>query len=230
MSSLRKLGSLPGKVVRALARPRWAKREVVRRTVYFQAPRVASWFRKRWTLLKNRHADISFGKGVYLGPGFSIHAPYGGRFAAGDYVEFRRGFRAELGSKARLEIGSYSYLTYDVIISCNTTISIGQRCGLGQGAYVVDGSHRFRDINVPFREQGYDYRAITIEDDVQVHSKCTIVNSIGKRAIIGANAVVTKPIPPYCVAGGVPARVLDYYGPAGQGPGDHHRRVPSADD
>ena len=36
----------------------------------------------------------------------------------------------------------------------------------------------------------------------------SIVNSIGTRAIIGANAVVTKPVPPYCVAGGVPGAVL----------------------
>jgi acetyltransferase-like isoleucine patch superfamily enzyme len=44
-------------------------------------------------------------------------------------------------------------------------------------------------------------------------SKCTIVNSIGDGAVIGANSVVTRPIPAYCLAYGAPARVVEYFGP-----------------
>lgn len=177
-----------------------------------------SRLRKWWVLARNPHATIRFEEPVYLGPGFSLHMPRGGTFIVGRGVEFRRRFRAELGPQGRIVIGAGSYLTYDVILTCDTSIEIGERCGLGQATYVTDGNHRYRDLTKPFLAQGYDYRPITIEDDVQVHSKCTIVNSIGTRAIIGANAVVTKPIPPYCVAGGIPARVIDYYGPEGGEP------------
>src|SRR5205807_3570011 len=120
--------------------------------------------------------------------------------------------------EARITIGADSYLTYDVIIACSTSIEVGERCGLAQSTLVADGSHRFRDLDRPFLEQGYDFRPIRIEDDVQIHSKCTIINSIATRSIIGAGAVVTKPIPPYCLAAGVPARVIDYFGPPGQEP------------
>lgn len=191
-------------------------------------PRLMSWLRKRWALFRNPHAHIEFRGPVYLGPGFSLHMPHGGTFIVGPGVEFRRGFRAELGAEGRIEIGGGSYFTYDVVMSCNTTITIGARCGIGQDAYIVDGSHRFRDLDVPFLSQGYDYRPITIADDAQIHSKCTIVNSIGTRAIIGANAVVTRPIPPYCIAGGVPARILDYYGPPGQEPPELAERSASS--
>ena len=198
---------------------------------YHQAPRLASFLRKRWAIFSNPHATIRFGRFVYAGPGFSVHAPRGGTLIVGDAVEFRRGFRTELGPKARLEIGSRCYLTYDVIIACDTSIEIGERCGLGQCTFVSDGSHRYRDLSRPFRQQGYNYRPIRIEDDVQIHSKCTIVNSIGTRAIIGANAMVTKPIPPYCVAGGVPATVIDYFGPPGQEPpGWQRSEVPAGAD
>jgi len=187
---------------------------------YHRGPRLASWLRKRWVILRNPLGTIRFEGPVYLGPGFSLHMPKGGTFVVGPYVEFRRRFRAELGPRGKIVIGAHSYLTYDVIMSCDTTIEIGERCGLAQSTYVADGSHRFRDLDVPFLAQGYDYRPIRIEDDVQIHSKCTIVNSIGTRSVIGANAVVSRPIPPYCLAAGVPARVIDYFGPPGQEPAE----------
>jgi acetyltransferase-like isoleucine patch superfamily enzyme len=185
---------------------------------YFRAPRIASRLRKLWVKARNPHATIIFGEHTYLGPGFSLHMPFGGTFITGVGVEFRRKFRAELGKNGRIEIGSGSYLTYDVIISCDTSIKIGKRCGFAQATYIADGNHRYRDLDVPFLEQGYDYRPLVIEDDVQVHAKCTIVNNIGTRSVIGANAVVSRPIPPYCLAAGVPARVIDYFGPPGSEP------------
>ena len=33
---------------------------------------------------------------------------------------------------------------------------------------------------------------------------------VGKHCVIGAGSVVTKPIPDYAIAVGVPARVIDY--------------------
>lgn len=185
---------------------------------YFRGPLLMSWLRKRWVLFRNPHATIEFGRHTYLGPGFSLHMPFGGTFITGKGVEFRRGFRAETGPNGRISIGSGSYLTYDVIITCDTVIEIGERCGFSQACYVTDGSHKYRDLDKPFLQQGYDYRHIKIEDDAQIHAKCTIVNSIGTRSVIGANAMVTHEIPPYCLAAGVPARVLDYFGPPGLEP------------
>lgn len=203
---------------RALLRRLWTR--VVISAGYYRGPRLMSALRKRWVLLRNPQADIRFEGPVYLGRGFSLHMPHGGTFVVGPGVEFRRGFRAEVGPEGRIAIGAGSYLTYDVIMSCNTTIEVGERCGLGQNTYVTDGNHRYRNLEIPFLAQGYDYRAIQIEDDVQIHSKCTIVNSIGTRAVIGANAVVSRPIPAYCLAAGVPARVIDYFGPPGQEPAE----------
>jgi acetyltransferase-like isoleucine patch superfamily enzyme len=187
---------------------------------YFRGPVLMSRLRKWWVLLRNPHATIRFGRGTYLGPGFSLHMPYGGTFITGEWVQFRRNFRAELGPDGHIEIGSGSHMTYDVIITCDTSIKIGDRCVMGQCTYVVDGNHRFRDLDVPLLQQGYDYRPIEIEDDTLILSKCTITNSIGKRSVIAANAVVSRQVPPYCLAGGVPARVINYFGPPGCEPSE----------
>jgi galactoside O-acetyltransferase len=168
--------------------------------------------------VRHPNANISFGRGVYLGPGFSLWIPGEGSFIVGDGVEFRRGFRAEVAGNGRITIGANTHFTYWGLMQCSTSIDIGERCEFGQTAILVDGQHRFRDITRPMLEQGFDWHPLTIEDDAVITSKCTIMANIGTRAFIGANAVVTKPIPPYTVAVGAPARPIDYFGPPGQEP------------
>lgn len=180
---------------------------------YVKGPRLMSWLRKRWVLLRHPHATIVFRDPVYLGPRFSLHIPDNGTFIAGPRVEFRRDFRAEVVGDGRIEIGADSAFTYGVVMQCSTSIEIGERCMFGQSTLIVDGNHRFRDLDKPMLQQGYDFRPLHIEDDVTVTTKCTIMADIGTRAFIGANTVVTRPIPPYTVATGAPARVIDYFGP-----------------
>jgi acetyltransferase-like isoleucine patch superfamily enzyme len=180
---------------------------------YVKGPRIMSWLRKQWVLVRHPHATVVFHDPVYLGPGFSLHIPDNGTFIAGPRVEFRRGFRAEVVGSGRIEIGADSAFTYGVVMQCSTSIVIGERCMFGQATLIVDGNHRFRDLDTPMLQQGYDFQPIVIEDDVTVTTKCTIMASIGTRAFIGANTVVTKPVPAYTVAAGAPARVIDYFGP-----------------
>jgi virginiamycin A acetyltransferase len=182
-------------------------------------PMLMSWLRKRWVLLRNPHCHITFHGPVYLGPGFSLDAPRGGTFIAAPGCEFRRGFRAELaGPEARIEIGMMSVFTYDVVIQCSSQITIGAHCMFGQASLVVDGNHDFRDLDRPMLQQGYTLSPITLGDHVTTTTKCTIIADIGTRTFVGANSVVTRPLPPYCVAAGAPARVLEYFGPPGQEP------------
>ena len=170
-------------------------------------------------LFRNPHAQIEFRGPVYLGPKFSLDMPRGGTFIVGAGVEFRRGFRAEFGNAdTRVTIGAGCAFTYDVLIQCTTSIDIGERCQFGQTTILLDGQHRFRDITRPMLEQGYDFQPLRIEDDAVITTKCTIMASIGRRAFIGAGAVVTRPIPAYTVAVGTPARAIEYFGPAGQEP------------
>jgi acetyltransferase-like isoleucine patch superfamily enzyme len=183
--------------------------------LYFRGPIWMSGLRKRWVLFRNPHVTIRFGKGTYLGPGFSLHAPFGGTFTTGELVEFRRNFRAELeGAEARITFGERSICTYDVLMQCTTSIDVGAHCMFGQATIVVDGNHRFRDLDKPMLEQGYDFTPIVIADHVTVTSKCSIMANVGTRAFIGANSVVTRPIEPYTVAVGAPAKAIDSFAPA----------------
>ena len=194
-------------------------RTEIERTSYARGPRLASSLRKLWVKLRNPNARIEFGPGTHVGPGFSIYAPFGGTFVTGPRAEFRRNFHAELtGRDSRIAFGSDCHCTYDVVIQCGTTITIGDRCVFGQAAIVVDGNHRYRGLDRPMLEQGYDFRPIEIADDALILAKGTVIASIGERGVVGANSVVTKPVPPYTVVGGTPARPIDYFGPEGSEP------------
>jgi acetyltransferase-like isoleucine patch superfamily enzyme len=187
---------------------------------YHYAWRVGSWLRKQWILVRHPHAEVRFGRGVYLGPGFSLFIPHEGSFIVGDRVEFRRDFRAEVSGNGRVTIGDDATFTYSVLIQCSTSLEIGERCQFGQATILIDGQHRFRDITRPMLEQGYDFRPIRIEDDAVITTKCTIMADVGKRAFVGANAVVTRPVPAYTVAVGAPARPIEYFGPPGEEPAE----------
>jgi acetyltransferase-like isoleucine patch superfamily enzyme len=179
---------------------------------------VGSALRKAWIKLRNPHATVEFGEGTYLGPGFTLHIPEGGTFVAGRGCEFRRGFRCELGPGGEVRIGDGSIFTHYSLIQCSTLIRIGERCMFGQSSQIVDGNHRFRDLDRPMLEQGYDFRHVTIADDVTTTTKCTIVADIGRKTFVGANSVVSRDLPAYVVAVGSPARPIDYFGPPGEEP------------
>jgi acetyltransferase-like isoleucine patch superfamily enzyme len=180
--------------------------------------RLMSRVRKRWAILRNPEAEIVFVEPVYVGRGFSLHMPEGGTFRAGPATEFRRNFRAEVAPGGRVEIGGGCVFTYDVVIQCSTSITIGDHCMFGQATLVVDGNHRFRDLDRPMLQQGYDFRPIRIADHATVTTKCTIIADLGERAYVGANSVVTRDIPPFSVAAGIPAKVIESFGPADGAP------------
>jgi acetyltransferase-like isoleucine patch superfamily enzyme len=187
---------------------------------YDRGPKFMSRLRQRWVIIRHPEADIRFGRDVYVGPRFSLYIPARGSFIVGDGVEFRRDFRAEVSGSGRVTIGSASVFTYSVLVQCTTTIDIGERCMFGQSTILLDGQHRFRDLTRPMLDQGYDFHPLTIEDDAVITTKCTIMADVGRRAFIGANSVVSKPIPGYTVAVGAPARPIEYFGPPGEEPSE----------
>ena len=193
---------------------------------YWRVPLLMSALRKRWIVFRHPNADIRFGRDCYLGPGFSLHMPDRGTFVVGERVEFRRDFRAEIAGDGRITIGAGSICTYSVLMQCTTSIDIGERCMFGQATIVLDGQHRFRDLEQPMLEQGYDFTPLTIEADATVTTKCTIMADLGHRAFVGANSVVARPIPAYTVAVGAPARPIEYFGPPGEEPPELRRDEP----
>jgi acetyltransferase-like isoleucine patch superfamily enzyme len=174
---------------------------------------VGSSVRRLGIKLAHRHCAISFGPGCHLGPGFELVVPGRAVLRVGSGVVFRRGFTCEIAEGGEVTIGDGCIFSWGTVIQCSTTVDIGADCRIAAHALIVDGNYRFKDPGRPAAEQGYDFRPISIGASVIIGHAATIINDVGERAFVGANAVVTRPVPPFSVAVGAPARVVDRFGP-----------------
>lgn len=89
-------------------------------------------------------------------------------------------------------------------------IEIGKNVLTADKVFISDNQHEFIDTTVPILSQGIrQLSKVKIGDGSWIgENVCILGASIGKNCVIGANSVVTKDIPDYCVAVGSPARVI----------------------
>lgn len=113
-----------------------------------------------------------------------------------------------------LKIGAYCNFGAYNHITCANSIKIGNNVLTGKWVTITDNSHGITDKstmllppnNRPIISKG----EVVIGNNVWIGEKVTILPAvkIGDGAIIAANSVVTKDVPPFSVAAGIPARVI----------------------
>jgi virginiamycin A acetyltransferase len=145
---------------------------------------------------------------------------------------FELGYRVRIGTDCF--IGRWSYVQSYTYLGNGTRI--GRYCGIGRLCdigpvhhnYKLPSNHEFllKDARFAFDKR---YRAarrqktgkllndrnrkpVVIGNDVWIGAKATVVRgvTIGDGAVIAANAVVTRDVPPYAIAAGVPARIIGH--------------------
>ena len=90
-------------------------------------------------------------------------------------------------------------------------VHIGDHVMMGPGCIFYSYNHRFSRTDIPMDQQGFtDHEPIVVGNDVWLGRNVIVLPGveIGDGCVIGAGAVVTKSIPPYSIAGGVPAKVI----------------------
>lgn len=138
---------------------------------------------------------VFIGSSVFIAPGSRLEAIqnhhdhlYDGSIHIGDGTVIEP--HAHIGAAARLEIG------------CNVL--------MGTRVFITDHDHQFTDSVLPIRKQPLIVSPVIIEDSVWLGENTTVLKgvTIGHHAVIGANSVVTKNVPPFAIAVGSPARVV----------------------
>lgn len=114
-------------------------------------------------------------------------------------------------TNGKLKIGNNVFFNYDCFISADgSQIVIGDNCLFGNNVTVYGVNHNYADRCRLISEQGYENKPVIIGNDVWVGAGAIILPgvTIGNKSVIAAGAIVTKDVPDFAVAAGVPARVI----------------------
>ena len=102
-----------------------------------------------------------------------------------------------------------------VHITCADSIVIGDNTCISAYATITDINHPYIDVTVPIERQDLDVKRVRIGNDCKIYNGAVILPGvqIGNHVCIGANSVVNRDIPDFCVAVGSPARIIKRYNP-----------------
>ena len=185
--------------------------------------------RKRVEYYRTKLAAM--GENVRIGAGVKIENPelirLGNNVTVSDGATLiaRKGTSIEIGNNTRLNDrvyldteceGGYIRIENDCYIGTGTTLfghkglEIGDHVLMAQSITLTPYSHIFSDPDANIITQGGNCKKVVIGRDVYIGMGVCIMYSgdIGEGSVIGAGSVVVKPIPPYSVAVGCPAKVI----------------------
>ena len=143
------------------------------------------------------------------------------------YIEVMKGFTTgrgcrieafpQAGNKVVLRIGKNFQMNDYVHITAISHVEIGDNVLLASKVYISDSSHGSyqgdendsHPDSIP-KERPLFYKEVKIKDNVWLGEHVSVLPgvTIGKGSIVGANSVVAKDIPDFCIAVGCPARII----------------------
>ncbi len=159
--------------------------------------------RVAWSTTRFRYVHRCVGKNTVVGEGAVMTNTANISIGRNCLIQDRVYLRA--GMDGKIEIGDGAALNSFVQLYGHGGISIGADSQIGPNTVITTTGHDFTATHLD-----QNYAGITIGKRVWVGANCTILPgvTIADHAVIGAGSVVSKDIPPRCVALGVPARVV----------------------
>src|SRR5438309_361982 len=126
------------------------------------------------------------------------------RCASGSWIGFGSVF-----SHSTASVGKNVYVG---LYCCLGDVTLEDDVLLGSHVSVMNGGgqHGIDRLDVPIREQPGVWPRVTVGRDTWVGDRAVVAADVGKHCVIGAGSVVTRPIPDYAIAVGVPAKVIRY--------------------
>jgi len=132
--------------------------------------------------------NISIGNNVYIGHNTILKGYY----------------------KNVMEIGDDTWIGQGCFFHSAGGLKIGKNIGIGPSVQIITSAHKSDQLDIPVLNADIIFKEVVIEDWSDLGAGSIILPgvTVGKGAIVGAGAVVTKDVPPYVISVGNPAKVL----------------------
>ena len=132
---------------------------------------------------------FEFGHGVFIGSQAYLQGRFDGTFRVGDHVW----------------IGPQSYFDARNLV-------LEDHVGWGPGAKVLGSAHTGIPVDIPIIQTDLEIKPVRVEAWADIGTNACLLPgvTVGKGAIVGAGAVVTRDVPAFAKVAGVPARIIGW--------------------
>src|SRR5213593_5224726 len=142
-------------------------------------------------------------------------------------AEFYRFALTHCGRNVVIELGAV-FIYHDISIGDNVTINrysvihhgdIGSYALVGEHSVLLSGSrqHDIDRTDIPMALQRGRKKRIALGDDCWIGAHAVVMEDVGRGAIVGAGAIVTKPVAEFMIVVGNPARPVRRRGEPARG-------------
>lgn len=172
-------------------------------------------FYRLFTLLFLKNRLLKLGSRVTIRRPVRIDGPMNIQIGSGTFIQ-RGGWlytESDSESSAKLTIGDNCVLGYNNHIASVGSVIIGNNVLTANNVHISDNTHSYSDISRPIVEQEVVFcRSVEVGDGSWIgENVCILSASVGRNSVIGANSVVTRDVPDFCVAVGAPALVIKHF-------------------
>ena len=121
---------------------------------------------------------------------------FGKKISVGKKTFFYPGCHVMIENTGKLKVGSHCFFNRNCSITSLGEISIGDDCIFGENIKMYDHNHKINNLDVPFRQQGFDIGKIKIGNNVWIGSDTVILPNvkIGNNVVVAAGSIITKDI------------------------------------
>jgi acetyltransferase-like isoleucine patch superfamily enzyme len=158
--------------------------------------------------------NVRLGRRAYLDRGVYLHATPGG-IEIGDEAFIMHNAELHVFNfrdlpHAFIRVGRRTFVGESVIVRGQGGVEIGDDVLIAPRAQILAINHNYADVSRPIIDQGITGRGIVVEDGSWIGAGAIVLDGVrvGRGAVVGANAVVTRDVPPHTVVVGSPARVV----------------------
>ena len=170
------------------------------------------------------------GKGVSFGRSITIRHPNKISFEDDVVIDDYCVLDAKGINNKGIQISKHGFVGRGTILSCkngdieleknvnigfNSEVFSGSKVVIGENTliaayvYIIGGGHEYSSVDIPISDQEKPSHGIEIEKNCWIGAGAKVFDNvkIGEDTVIGAGSVVTRDIPAFSIAAGVPARV-----------------------